>query len=76
MTPSPTRDHYSHTNDALRALIDDLGPVRVVIFVIVSQLRFRKTRRAPTVDRLNDHLRRDIGLAPMERPPEIRGPIF
>jgi hypothetical protein len=61
----------------LYALIDELGPVRVLSLAILVALT-RRSRKpgTPSAHQLSNHLRKDIGLMPTDRPPEFRGPIF
>ncbi len=63
--------------DTVEALILDLGLRRFLALSlrVVFARRRRNARRARSID-LDNHLRRDIGLPPLDRPPELRGPLF
>ncbi|MGI1663981.1 hypothetical protein ACRDNQ_17215 [Palleronia sp. KMU-117] len=72
LKPGPT--HPSRT--AVEALIEDLGPRRVLMIAAAALLREMTRPRPPSAHELSDHLRRDIGLAPHAPPPLPRGPVL
>ncbi len=75
MTATNSRVRFANPNATLAALIDDLGLFRVLVSATKIAVRRGKPRPMPA-DALNDHLRRDIGLAPHQPPPSFRGPVF
>jgi hypothetical protein len=66
--------HPSRT--AVEALIEDIGPRRVLMIAAAALLRDLTRPRPPSAHELSDHLRRDIGMKPHIPPPAPRAPIL
>jgi hypothetical protein len=60
----------------LNALIDEIGPVRVLLIAAAALARRPFKSRLPNESDLSNHLRKDVGLKPIEPPPPFRRPIF
>ncbi|MBW6505620.1 MAG: hypothetical protein K0B00_02585 [Rhodobacteraceae bacterium] len=64
----------AHAAQLLHAVIDDLGPWRVLAHALRALVAGRVRRRDAA--QLCNHLRRDIGLPPSAAPPTGRGQLW